>query len=267
MTDTRAADLAARHGVPTVDLRGLTFLDLDEARFVRLVVDEAKAGRGGWVVTPNADIVRLVDEDPTLEAMVRSADALIADGMPLVWASHLQGTPLRGRVCGSDLIWSLPQAAAEAGLSIFLLGGTEGTEIETARTLQSRNPTLRIVGTHSPPFGFERDPSELATIRARIEDARADIVFVALGFPKGERLIERLREASPNAWWLGVGAAFDFVAGRYARAPEWAQRSGLEWLFRLRQDPDRLVDRYIRRDLPFVVRLLAGALQARIAKT
>ena len=263
---TRAEQLATRHGVPTVELRSLTFLDLDEPRFVRIIVDEAKAGRGGWVVTPNADIVRLADEDATLNDMVRSADALIADGMPLVWASRLQGTPLRSRVCGSDLIFSLPEAAAEAGLSVFLLGGTEGTELDTARTLHERNPGLRIVGTYSPPFGFERDPAELDTMRSRIAETRPNIVFVALGFPKGERLIQQLRDANPEAWWLGVGAAFDFVAGRYSRAPRWAQRHGLEWLFRMSQDPNRLVDRYIRRDLPFVARLLLGALQERIAK-
>ncbi|MEM7437617.1 MAG: WecB/TagA/CpsF family glycosyltransferase [Myxococcota bacterium] len=258
--------LASRHGVPTVELRGLTFLDLDEARFVRLVIDEAKAGRGGWVITPNADIVRLADEDASVGALVRSADVLIADGMPLVWASRLRGTPLRARVCGSDLTLSLPAAAAAAGLSVFLLGGVDDTGTETARILQSQNPGLQIAGVYSPPFGFEADPAQFETMHRKIQESKPDIVFVALGFPKGERLIERLREANPSAWWLGVGAAFDFIAGRFERAPVWAQRSGLEWLFRMSQDPDRLVDRYLRRDLPFVARLFLDALQERIAR-
>lgn len=260
------APLAARHGVSTVDLRGLTFLDLDEAQFVRLIVAEAREGRGGWVVTPNADIVRLTDEDPDLLALVQSADALIADGMPLVWATKLQGTPLRGRVCGSDLMLSLPVAAADAELSVFLLGGAEGTETETARILRETSPRLIVAGTHSPPFGFEREETEIAAIRTSLARANPDIVFVALGFPKAERLIQRVRDVCPNAWWIGVGAAFDFVAGRYSRAPLWAQQVGLEWLFRLRQDPDRLVDRYLRRDLPFVARLFIGALRQRIVK-
>lgn len=266
MDTSLGAPLAARHGVPTVDLRGLTFFDLDEAEFVRMIIAEASDGRGGWIVTPNADIVRLTDEDPEILAMVQSADALIADGMPLVWATRLQGTPLRGRVCGSDLTLSLPAAAADAGLSVFLLGGADGTEIETARILRKRSPGLRIAGTYSPPFGFERDEREIEAIRSTLEQADPDIVFVALGFPKAERLIQQIRDTLPDAWWIGVGAAFDFIAGRYTRAPLWAQQVGLEWLFRLRQDPERLVDRYIRRDLPFVARLFAGALHRRIAK-
>ncbi|MEM8606089.1 MAG: WecB/TagA/CpsF family glycosyltransferase [Myxococcota bacterium] len=266
MESNLAAQLAKRHGVPTVDLRGFTFLDLDEPRFVRMIVEESRAGRGGWVVTPNADIVRLADQNPDIYTMVQSADALIADGMPLVWATRLQGTPLSGRVCGSDLTLSLPVAAAEAGLSIYLLGGAGDTGAETARILCERSPNLEVAGTYSPPFGFESNPDEIDAMFSRIAEAEPDVVFVALGFPKAERLIQRLRAARPTAWWLGVGAAFDFISGRYTRAPVWAQRAGLEWLFRLQQDPERLVDRYIRRDLPFVARLFLGALRQRIAK-
>jgi N-acetylglucosaminyldiphosphoundecaprenol N-acetyl-beta-D-mannosaminyltransferase len=251
-----------RFDVRTIELQGLTFLDIDERRFVDLVISEAHAGRGGWVVTPNTDIMRLAYQDPAIHALLRSADALVADGTPLIWASRLQQTPLRGgRVCGSDLIVSVPAAAARTGLSVFLLGGGGDTSQHTAAALIDRNPTLRVAGTYAPPFGFEQRPEEIAEIRRRVAESKAEIVFVALSFPKGERLIQQIRDALPHAWWIGVGAAFDFVSGQIRRAPAWMQDSGTEWLFRMVQDPKRLVRRYFWHDLPYAAVLLTGSLR------
>ena len=256
--------IAVRYGLQVVPLHGLEFLNVDEDRFVDVIVGEAKAGRGGWVITPNTDIVRLTHEDPEIRALVRKADALVADGMPLVWASHLQSTPLRGRVCGSNLIFSIPEAAAAAGLSVYLLGGAGDTGDITAQILTNRSPNLNIVGTYSPPFGFEKDDAQFDMMIQRISEAAPDIVFVALSFPKGERLIQRIRKAAPKAWWIGVGAAFDFVSGVIKRAPEWMQQTGTEWIFRLSQDPKRLAGRYLVHDLPFAAQLLRGAMLRRI---
>lgn len=254
-----------RFQVSTVELEGLSFLDVTPAEFVRLVITECRAGRGGWVITPNTDILRQAYEDPQIHALVASADALVADGMPLIWASRLQRTPLRGgRICGSDLIYSIPAAAAREGLSVYLLGGAGDTGDETARVLVERNPGLRIVGTHSPPFGFEEHPEQVEDMRRLIAEARPDLVFVALSFPKGERLIADIRDAAPHAWWIGVGAAFDFVAGAIDRAPPWMQSTGTEWVFRMMQDPKRLVRRYLWHDLPYVGVLFTDALRRRL---
>ena len=164
----------SRFDVATIRLEGLTFLDLDERAFVELIVSEARAGRGGWVVTPNADIMRQAHEDDSIRALLASADALVADGMPLIWASWLQNTPLRGgRVCGSDLIVSLPAAAARANLSVYLLGGAGDTGARTAEILTRANPGLRIVGTHSPPFGFERNPEQIDRKSTRLNSSHA----------------------------------------------------------------------------------------------
>ncbi|MCA9712514.1 MAG: WecB/TagA/CpsF family glycosyltransferase [Myxococcales bacterium] len=255
-----------RFGVPVVELHGLTFLNVDEPHFVELLVDEARAGRGGWVITPNTDIVRLCAADPEILALVREADVRVADGMPLVWASHVQRTPLRGRVCGSDLIHSIPEAAARAGLSLYMLGGKDDTGEQTGRILTARSPGLRIVGTYSPPFGFEKDPAQFQIMVERIEQARPDIVFVALSFPKGERLIQQIRHAAPSAWWIGVGAAFDFVSGDIKRAPEWMQDTGTEWLYRISQDPKRLARRYLVHDLPFAASLFGRSLRRRLGR-
>jgi N-acetylglucosaminyldiphosphoundecaprenol N-acetyl-beta-D-mannosaminyltransferase len=262
-----SAGAADRFGVDVVELEGLTFLDVDHAGFVELVVSESQAGRGGWVITPNTDILRQAHDDADVHALVASADALVADGMPLIWASRVQRTPLHGgRICGSDLIFSIPAAAARAGLSLYLLGGAGDTGEQTARELVRRHPTLRIAGTHSPPFGFEKHPEQIEEMRAKLAEAAPDIVFVALSFPKGERLIRQIREVLPQAWWIGVGAAFDFVAGAIERAPEWMQRTGTEWIFRMVQDPKRLVRRYLVHDLPYAGVLFGQAVRRRLGR-
>ena len=117
---------------------------------------------------------------------------------------------------------------------------------------------------HSPPFGFEKHPEHIEEMRAKLAEAAPDIVFVALSFPKGERLIRQIRDARPQAWWIGVGAAFDFVAGAIERAPEWMQRTGTEWIFRMTQDPKRLVRRYLWHDLPYAGVLFGQAVRRRL---
>lgn len=245
--------------LPTVDLLGFPFFKATEAQLVDHVLTEAAAGRGGWIVTPNLDILRQGCQQPAIRELLLRTDVLVADGMPLIWASRLQRTPLPERVSGSHIIWSIPEAAAERGSSIFLLGGKEGAADECARVLRSRFPKIRITGTYCPPFGFEKNEAELAKARAAVEAAPADIVFVALSFPKGEHLIERIRGVAPKSWWIGVGISFSFVAGDVKKAPRWMQVIGLEWMHRLIQEPKRLARRYLVDGLPFAARILIGS--------
>ncbi len=256
-----------RFGVDTVLLEGLSFLDVTEPQFVEIIIAERTQGRGGWVLTPNCDILRQAHKDPELHALFKRADALVADGMPLIWASRLQGTPLRGgRVCGSDLIFSIPSACTRAGLSIFLLGGMDGSDQRTADLLRTKYAGLRIAGTYSPPFGFEKQPIEYENMRKAVSDAQPDIIFVALGAPKSERLIQQIRSSAPNAWWIGVGASFEFVSGTLKRAPRLMQLTGTEWLFRMIQDPGRLIRRYLWDDLPYAAVLFTHALRQRFSR-
>jgi len=253
-----------RFSLNTIDVEGFPFLDLNEQQFVELVVNERKQGRGGWAITPNCDILRQAHTDSKLRALFHSADAIVADGMPIIWASRIQGTPLRGgRVCGSDLIYSIPAQCAAAGLSIYLLGGVDGSGERTAEILKDKNPSLKIVGTYSPPFGFEKHPEEYERMRALITEAKPDVIFVALSVPKSERLIQEIRASAPDAWWIGVGASFDFVSGTLERAPGLMQRLGLEWLYRMKQDPKRLVRRYLRDDLPYAALMFFNAIRRR----
>lgn len=250
--------------LPTVTLMGVTVHAITERQCVTRILNALERGRGGWVVTPNLDILRRWVRDASFAELAEQADLAVADGMPLMWASRVQGTSLPERIAGSTLISTLSAAVAEAGRSVYLLGGDPGTAEVAGQVLQSRSPGLRVAGTYCPPFGFERDPAQLEAIRSRLIDARPDIVFVALGSPKQEHVIAVLREALPSAWWLGVGISFSFLAGRVQRAPRWVQRIGLEWLHRLCQEPRRLARRYLVDGVPFAFRLLVDAGRSRL---
>ena len=255
-----SAPAAARStNLPFIHLHGVKLHAITEAQCIDFILTECDAGRGGVVVTPNLDHLRRSLKDLHFGALVAEADLVVADGMPLVWASRLQGTPLPERVAGSNLISSLSAAAAKRGRSIYLLGGVEGTADGAAKLLLERHPDLKIAGTFCPRPGFEQSPRQLAEIGQRLAEAKPDIVYVALGSPKQEHLIAKLRGSLPAAWWLGVGVSFSFLTGHVKRAPIWMQKCGIEWFHRLCQEPRRLFHRYIVTGVPFAARLLGRA--------
>jgi N-acetylglucosaminyldiphosphoundecaprenol N-acetyl-beta-D-mannosaminyltransferase len=249
--------------------RRVQLIDLEidavtEAEAIAFVMDGLSSGQGGSVVTPNLDQLRQRVQRPELAPVFERASLVVADGMPLVWASRLQGTPLPERVAGSELVWSLTAEAALRGRSVFLLGGAPGACDAAAEKLAGMYPGLAIVGTHCPPMGFDDDAEAIERIAAMLRDTRPDIVYVALGFPKQERLIAFLRASLPEAWFLGVGYSLTFIADSGARAPDWMMGLGLEWAYRLRKEPRRLARRYLMEGLPFAARLLASAARQRL---
>jgi N-acetylglucosaminyldiphosphoundecaprenol N-acetyl-beta-D-mannosaminyltransferase len=248
----------------TVELLGIRLDEVSERDTVQRVLDSWREGSGGWVCPVNLDVLRQLSDSPEFRSLVEDADFLVADGMPLVWASHLQGQPLPERVAGSSLIETLPRAAAATGATVYLLGGNPGAADRAAERLRAINPTLRVAGVLCPPVGFERDERELESIEAALLQARPDIVFVGLGFPKQERLIRRLRPLLPRAWFVSCGISLSFISGDITRAPRWVQRAGLEWLHRLVQEPRRLFRRYVVQGLPFLVQVAAHALRNRL---
>lgn len=259
--DARSAEPNARTADGQADrtsLVGVAFDRLTEAEVIEHIIDAMLVGRGGWVVTPNIDICRLLVRDSSLRELVSSASLVVPDGMPLLWAATLRGDPLEERVTGSSLIYSLTAAAAKHGRSIFLLGGDPSVPARAAGQLRRRHPGLLIAGTDAPPMGFERTDGGIDIVRARLAATAPDIVYVGLGFPKQERFVAQVAPAFPATWFIGCGAAIPFVAGTVPRAPRWMQRVGAEWLFRLATEPRRLVRRYLVHDLPFTVRLFAG---------
>jgi N-acetylglucosaminyldiphosphoundecaprenol N-acetyl-beta-D-mannosaminyltransferase len=246
-----------------VVIGGVTVDPLTEAQVVEHVAASLGAGRGGRIVTPNIDICRSASLDPGLGELVNTADLVVADGMPLVWASRLLGTPLPERVTGADLIWSLSKLADRRGWPIYLLGGPPGVAVAAARELSSCYSRLKVCGVESPPHAFDRVPGGRERVLRRIMVARPKIVFVGLGFPRQDQLITLLCRALPDAWFVGCGAAIAFAAGTVPRAPGWMRDSGLEWAFRLVAEPGRLARRYLVDDVPFAARLLTGCLAER----
>ncbi|MEO1716155.1 MAG: WecB/TagA/CpsF family glycosyltransferase [Planctomycetota bacterium] len=255
--------MSACDSLPTITLAGQRIHAVTMQQTLDAIAADAKHKLGGWVVTPNLDILHKLVHDESFRDLVAPASLFLPDGKPLIWASKLQRTPLPERVAGSDLISTLSERAASEGLSIFLLGGDPGAADEAADVLHTRHPDLTILGTECPPFGFENDAEYMTNLETKLTQANPDIVFVALGCPKQEKLITRLRPLLPNAWFLGVGISFSFLAGRVNRAPVWMQRTGLEWLHRLAQEPGRLARRYLVIGIPFAIRLLIGSMAAR----
>jgi N-acetylglucosaminyldiphosphoundecaprenol N-acetyl-beta-D-mannosaminyltransferase len=245
-------------------LADLDFDLLSEAEVIHHVITESRAGHGGSVVTPNVDILRQARRSPEARTLAQQASVTVPDGMPLIWAAKISGEPLIERVTGSSLIFTLTEAAAQTGLSIYLLGGDPGVPEAAAEALVRRYQGLKVVGTDSPPFGFDKSPTGMAAVRQRLLDAAPNIVYVGLGFPKQERVIRELMPVIPAAWFIGCGAAIPFAAGRVPRAPVWMQRSSLEWVHRLAIEPRRLSKRYLLHDLPYGLSLLISAVVHRM---
>lgn len=244
-------------------LDGVRLDRLTEAEVVAKVRRALGAGTGGRIVTPNVDILRQARRDKAIRDQLASADLVLADGAPLVWASRLAGQPVPERVAGSSLVWSLAAGLAPDGRSVYLLGGSPAPVVEdegayrAALALVNAHPGLRVAGYASPPFGFDRDQAGIDAVCREVVRARPDVVYVGLGFPKQEWLADRLVRELPRAWVLGCGAAINFIAGDQHRAPVWMQRSGLEWAHRLGSEPTRLARRYLVDDAPYALALLA----------
>jgi N-acetylglucosaminyldiphosphoundecaprenol N-acetyl-beta-D-mannosaminyltransferase len=259
-----AALAPAVNAFPSVPLMGLDVAAVSERETIDYVLDGVARGRGGWVCTVNLENLRRWRGSADVRELFASADLVVADGMPLLWAGDLQGSPLPGRVAGSSLILTLTAAAAEAGASVFLLGGNPGTADAAVVQLANLSPQLRVAGTLCPPFGFDNDPAWLDRIERLLREKSPDIVYVGLGCPKQERLICQLRGRLPTTWFITCGVSFSFVAGEIPRAPAIMQRLGLEWLHRMVQEPKRLYRRYLFQGVPFLVHLLSFALVVRV---
>lgn len=212
------------------------------------IVAAARRGEGGFVVTPNVDHVVLAEDDEELVACYREALLSLVDGMPLLWLSRVLGHPLPEKISGSDLVAPLCARAAEEGLGVYLLGAREGVGARAAERLIAEHPGLKVVGVHSPPLGFEKDPDVLDHTLARVREAHPHLVLVALGCPKQEKFMRAHARHLAPAVLLGIGATLDFLAGEVRRAPAWMSRAGLEWAYRLAQEPTRMAERYLVRD-------------------
>lgn len=209
---------------------------------------------GGNVFTPNVDHIVLAEENKAFADAYDRASIKVADGMPLVWASRFLACKIPERVAGSDLLLPLLRLAYEHDWSVYLLGSSPETIQIACRKLDDMFPALRIVGHSSPMVSSNPTKEEVAGIIAPVVALRPHLVIVALGAPKQELFMDKAIDFCPGSVMLGLGASLDFIAGKVQRAPRLLRSLGLEWFWRLCQEPKRLWRRYYR-DLkfPFII--------------
>jgi N-acetylglucosaminyldiphosphoundecaprenol N-acetyl-beta-D-mannosaminyltransferase len=243
-------------GLQPVWVWGLPLAPLTFGQALEHVETLIKARAPAYFITANLHYAMLTARDRHLADVNEKAAFLLADGMPLVWASRWRPRGLPERVAGSDLVPALCERASQKGYRVFLLGGPPGVAEEAARKLCERFPGLQVVGTECPPFR-ELSAEEQAGLQDRIRAARPDLLFVAFGQPKGEFWLAAHCQALGVPACAQIGATLDFIAGRVRRSPRWLQRVGLEWAYRLLSEPARLTGRYARN---FLFALKMGAL-------
>jgi len=222
-------------GVPFDHVTTLGTLD----RFDAMI----QSGRPHYVVTANVDFLVQARGDVELLRILLEADLVVCDGTPLVWASGWLRNKLPERVAGSDLVPALLRESGRRGYRIFLLGGTEESIRGATERIAMDYPEARIVGAYSPPFRplLEMDHDE---IRRRVKAAEPNVLLVAFGCPKQEKWINMQYRSLGVSVSIGVGATVDFLAGQVSRAPVWMRSAGLEWVYRMCQEPGRLFHRY-----------------------
>lgn len=209
---------------------------------------DAKAG--GVVFTPNVDHVVVAEREPRLRAAYARCELSLADGQPLVWTSGLVGLRLPEKVSGSDVLHPIFGLALRRKYRLYLLGAAPGVAEEAARKLKETTG-LEVCGIDCPRIGLKPEADE-AEVVARIRAAQPDLLLVFLGAPKAEVFLDRIRDGLGPVVSVSLGASLDFYVGRVRRAPRWMQRTGLEWLYRLWQEPRRLAKRYLVDDVRFL---------------
>ncbi len=209
--------------------------------------EERKTGflqRSRYICITSVHGIIMAQDDPVVAKILNEADIATPDGMPIVWALRSFGAPLQQRVYGPTLMLELCAAAVKDGMRLFLYGGSEHTLPVLLGRLRERFPGIAITGSYSPPFR-PLTPEEDQYVQQLIRQADPDIIFVGISTPKQEKWMYDHRSCFEGVTMIGVGAAFDFHAGRTRQAPSWMQRNGLEWLFRLAVEPGRLWRRYL----------------------
>lgn len=238
----------------------MTRLRLMNTEIDNLTMDETldaidsliKEDNCSYVVTPNVDHIVQLEKDEELKRVYENASLILTDGKPLIWISNWYKTPIKEKISGSDLFPRVCDLAAKKGYTMYLLGAAEGVADKAAKNLIDKYRGLNIVGTYSPPFGFEKDKVELKKIERQIQEVHPDILIVGLGCPKQEKYMYHHCKELGVPISFGLGASIDFEAGNIKRAPKWMSEHGLEWLYRITQDPKRLAKRYLVDDMKII---------------
>lgn len=217
-------------------------LTSDEA--LELVRELARDAEPSHVLFLNVDVMVKADKNPALKDAIAHCDLSLMDGKPPLKVAQKRGIPLPEKVSGSDFVPAVCAMAEREGFSVFILGGKDGVPEVARDNLVAEHPGLKVVGTYSPMFGFEKDSAELEKINQMLVEAKPDILLACLSCPKQEIFVEGNRDIYRAPVSISCGATVDFLAGNVQRAPEWVSRAGIEWLYRFLKEPKRLFRRY-----------------------
>lgn len=244
----------------TVNLFGIHIDNVFLLDAVDMIVGAVKSNEKKKVYFVNADCFNIMHRDGPYYEAVREGDFVFGDGSGVRLAGRITGQPVRDNVNGTDLLPALTERCAAEGLSLFLLGAKPGVASRMADHLTTSYPGLKIAGTHHGFFDRARDNDD---VLAMINASKADILLVAFGAPLQERWIDAHMPALDCAVAVGVGGLFDFFSGDMPRAPRWMRKAGLEWMYRLMQEPNRMWRRYVIGNPLFVYRVVAWTLKGR----
>lgn len=211
-----------------------------------------RSGKKSYITSINVDVIIKIESDPYLKKIIDNSDLALVDGMPLVWISNFYKRPLKEKISGTDLVPMLCEVAAKKQYSIFIIGGKSGVAEQAKKNLELKLPKIKIVGTYSPPFGFEKNQDELINMNQKISKVHPDILIVCFGCPKQEKWIYENISMYDAKVSIIAGGTVDFLAGNVIRSPKWVSEHGLEWLFRFVQEPRRLFKRYFIDDIKII---------------
>jgi N-acetylglucosaminyldiphosphoundecaprenol N-acetyl-beta-D-mannosaminyltransferase len=238
--------------VGTRDILGVPVAMVDYDRAMDVMDTLVERRERGYVCAAPVHALMVAQDDPEMLAALRGSTLVVPDGMPLVWASNLLGESLTDRVYGPELMQRYSDRCVERGHRVWLYGGRDqGSLVQLALSMRRRHPGISIVGGYSPPFRPLTEGEE-ANLVTQINEARPDVLWVGIGVPKQEKWMARMRGRLDVPVMCGVGAAFDFHSGRVPMAPAWMQDRGLEWIYRMGQEPRRLMRRYLTTNPRFV---------------
>jgi len=222
-----------------------TFFDnvmLDDA--LQVIRQHVESRNTGFMASINTAIMVTLEKDDDFREVFKGASLVLMDSQPLIWVANHMGIQVKQKLSGSDIIYPVCEFAARQGYSCYFLGGVPGVADAAAKNLQSKYSGLKVAGTYSPDYGFEKDETQLEQLKSALKSVHPDIVFVCLGTPKSEKLISHELMDCDVPFFLSIGAAIDFAAGNMRRAPVWISEHGLEWFYRFLHEPKRLFRRY-----------------------
>lgn len=239
---------------------GISAINLEMAK--QAILEALQERRKGYICVTGVHGVSEAQKDEELRRILNRAFLNTPDGMPMVWVGKWSGLRFVDRVYGPDLMQEVFRSTQHSDFTHFFYGGAPGVAEDLKARLESRFPAVKIVGTFSPPFRALTSEEEKRFVET-VRRLRPDVIWVGLSTPKQEKFMAQYVSRLDATLLVGVGAAFDFHAGRVRQAPRWIQRSGFEWLYRLCQEPRRLWKRYLKNNPLFILRLIGQAMGLR----